>query len=213
MGKWYHYCDVEYEDEDQQDENGKPKVVTCSVVSDEEAYIEYHRETVHEVGKSSVQCPYCNDPQMSNRRSELHQKVCSEGPTDAGEPTKFCQEDDCDYGCRGAATLRTHYQTYHPEVVGLAKPKRWSCGKCGKIFKSPGGYKQHTCPRKKKTKKGQSKSSSKTSKSKNISFFIFVYQQKYNLGNKVCNRLYECMHVYKELEMQSVHFWSNAVSA
>ena len=28
-----------------------------------------------------------------------------------------------------------------------------------------------------------------------------------------CNRLYECVHVYKELEMQSVHFWPNAVNA
>ena len=28
-----------------------------------------------------------------------------------------------------------------------------------------------------------------------------------------CNRLYECVHIYKELEMQSVHFWSNVVNA
>ena len=28
-----------------------------------------------------------------------------------------------------------------------------------------------------------------------------------------CNRLSECVHGYKELEMQSVHFWSNAVNA
>ena len=28
----------------------------------------------------------------------------------------------------------------------------------------------------------------------------------------MCNRLYECVHVYKELEMQFVHFWSNAVN-
>ena len=28
-----------------------------------------------------------------------------------------------------------------------------------------------------------------------------------------CNRLYECVHVYKELEMQSVRSWPNAVNA
>ena len=33
------------------------------------------------------------------------------------------------------------------------------------------------------------------------------------LTDRVCNRLYECVHVYKELEMQSVHFWPNAVNA
>ena len=37
------------------------------------------------------------------------------------------------------------------------------------------------------------------------------------IGKKIsyyyCNRLYECMHVYKKLEMQSVHFWSKALNA
>ena len=44
--------------------------------------------------------------------------------------------------------------------------------------------------------------------SREVYLFLNVH-----FSQDICNRLYECVHVYKELEMQSVHFWSNAVNA
>ena len=42
---------------------------------------------------------------------------------------------------------------------------------------------------------------------------VTVYLCRRYVLIQLCNRLYECVHVYKELEMQSVHFWPNAVNA
>ena len=149
LGKWYYYCDIKYKDDEQVDDKGKPKVVVCNVVSDERAYMEYHHETVHEVGKASVRCTHCNDPQQSNRARKRHEKICKKGPTDPGEPTDFCTK--CDYSCRGDATMQNHMRTDHHIDVGLAKPRRWHCKKCGKVFKSAGGAKSHVCKVKKRS--------------------------------------------------------------
>ena len=54
--------------------------------------------------------------------------------------------------------MKKHVATDNPAAIGLAAVKRWKCGKCGKEFKSPQGYKGHDCttvkvrkPQKKRT--------------------------------------------------------------
>ena len=42
---------------------------------------------------------------------------------------------------------------------------------------------------------------------------LFKKKGKIEGGRSKCNRLYECVHVYKELEMQSVHSWPKVVNA
>ena len=74
-----------------------------------------------------------------------HEEVCEDGPTDPSEPTHFCAIEGCDYSCRGSGTMSKHMHTDHPDEVGLAAPKCWSCQKCHKEFKSPGGLKNHKC--------------------------------------------------------------------
>ena len=151
LGKWYYYCNVKYEDEDDLDDKGKPKVKICNIVSDESVNMEHHRETVHSFGRCSVRCRYCDKPQSSNRRRTKHEEVCEDGPTDPSEPTHFCAVEGCNYSCRGSGTISKHMRTDHPDEVGLAAPKRWSCQKCHKEFKSPGGLKNHKCKKGKRT--------------------------------------------------------------
>ena len=146
--KYYHYCDVEYLDETDLDQDGNPKKKRCEKGADEVTSVEYHREVYHGVGKASVRCKHCDKPQMSNRGRLTHEKVCDEGPNKDGGPTDYC--DICDYNCRSKSTLRNHYKTQHPEKVGLKKAKRWSCGKCGALFKSRTGAVLHDCTQKKK---------------------------------------------------------------
>ena len=153
MGKYYHYCDVQYDDEDDLDSKGNPKVKTCDVMSDEESYIGYHREKAHEVGKAPIRCPHCDAPQMSKRRLDDHVQVCEQGPTGPSEPTHFCDIGDCDYSCRGTQTLRNHKKVEHHKEVGLPAPQRWSCHKCGKQFTTANGAKLHKCKKAKKPKK------------------------------------------------------------
>lgn len=146
--KYYHYCDVEYLDDEDLDDKGNPIKKRCTKGADEITVVEYHREVYHGVGQASVRCKYCNKPQMSKRGAKVHEKVCEEGENKDGGPTDFCEV--CDYSCRSRQTLKNHYKTEHPDKVGLKKAKRWSCGKCSAVFKSRTGAVNHDCTKKKK---------------------------------------------------------------
>ena len=62
LEKYYHYCDVEYKDEEDLDADGNPKQKVCIKGSDEVTWVQFHRETEHGVGKALVRCDYCNQP-------------------------------------------------------------------------------------------------------------------------------------------------------
>ena len=146
QGRYFHYCDVKYEDKDKIDEKtGKPTVVICDTAVDELPYIEYHRETVHNKGHTSLRCKHCDKPQMSVRRKNDHELVCKKGPTGEGELTHFCKVTGCDYKCRGKDTLCTHMKHDHPDLKGLPAPKRWICRKCQREYKSASGLRCHKC--------------------------------------------------------------------
>ena len=68
LGKWYHYCDVEYKDPKDKDENGQPKQKHCKKGFDELIRVEFHRERHHNVRQCSIQCDYCDKPQQSVHR-------------------------------------------------------------------------------------------------------------------------------------------------
>ena len=129
LGKYYHYCDVEFKDDKDLDANDQPKKKVCIKGSDEITWIKFHREMVHGIGKASVCCKYCDRPQQSLRTRKKHYASCKEGPHADGSPTQFCEY--CTYGCRSMDTLRNHMQTHHPEESGLKEAKRWRCKKCG----------------------------------------------------------------------------------
>ena len=158
QGRYSHYWDVKTDHPTEVDEKtGKPKVVVCPTASDEVLFIHYHWETVHKKGRTKCRCTYCDKPQMSVRRKKDHQLVCKENKEmTQGDPTHFCKIVGCDYNCRGKDTLCMHMKRDHPETVGLPAPKRWTCKKCQRKYKSPGGLHTHPCP-KDKPPKGKDK--------------------------------------------------------
>ena len=145
LGKFYFYCDCPYKDKKDLDANGKPKQKTCIKGFDELLYVKFHHETVHNVGRCSCRCDYCDYPQQSERRKIEHHAVCEKGPNKDGGPTHWCEVEDCGYSCHGASTLTKHMKTDHHEALGLAAPKQWKCRHCRKEFKSPNGFKKHDC--------------------------------------------------------------------
>ena len=160
FGKYYHYCDVTYKDEDDLDEEGKPKEKVCMKGADEMTWIEFHRETDHKVRKASIRCDYCDQPQQSNRVKLIHHDSCNRGPNADGELTHFC--DLCTYSCQSRATLHNHINCEHPEETGATEPKCWRCSKCAKIFKLANGYHGHDCMKKKKRRGRKPKGASAT---------------------------------------------------
>ena len=50
FGKYYHYCDISYKDDDDLDEQGNPKEKVCMKGADEMTWIEFHWEMDHKVG-------------------------------------------------------------------------------------------------------------------------------------------------------------------
>ena len=145
LNKWYHYCDCDYLNHKDKDENGQPKKKCCKKGFDELIGVEFHRETHHNVGKCSVHCDYCDKPQQSVRQKKTHHETCSSGPNKDGAPTRWCDQEGCGYSCRTAQSLNKHMATDHPAAIGLVVAKRWKCHLCGKEFKSPQGYKGHDC--------------------------------------------------------------------
>ena len=64
LGKWYFYCDDEYTDKKDKDENGQFKKKICEKGFDEEIGMEFHRETHHNVGHCSCRCDFCDKSQQ-----------------------------------------------------------------------------------------------------------------------------------------------------
>ena len=145
LNKWYHYCDCDYLDHIDKEEDGQPKKKCCEKGFDELIGIEFHRETHHNVGKCSIHCDYCDKPQQSIWQKKTHHETCSSGPNKDGVPTRWCDEEGCGYSCRTAQSLNKHMATDHPAAIGQAVAKRWKCHLCGKEFKLPQGYKGHDC--------------------------------------------------------------------
>ena len=50
FGKYYHYCDISYKDDDDLDEQGNPKEKVCMKGADKMTWIEFHQEKDHKVG-------------------------------------------------------------------------------------------------------------------------------------------------------------------
>ena len=150
LGKYYHYCDIQYKDD--KDDAGEPKIKVCEVGRDEAAAMEFHRETEHKIGHCKIRCQHCKKPMQSQRRKLGHEEICHKGTTLQGEKTHFCDIAGCEYGCRGTATLRAHKKREHSEKVGLAAPRKYICQYCKKVFKTAVGARGHTanaCPVKK----------------------------------------------------------------
>ena len=145
LNKWYHYCDCEYLDKKDKDEDGQPKKKRCDKGFDELIGVEFHGETHHNVGRCSVHCNYCDKLQQSVCQKKTHHQNCSSGPNRDGAPTRWCDQEGCGYLCRTTQSLNKHMATDHPAAISLAVVKRWKCHLCGKEFKSPQGYKGHDC--------------------------------------------------------------------
>ena len=145
LGKWYFYCDVEYINKKDRDENGQLKKKICEKGFDEEIGVEFHRETHHNVGRCSCRCDYCDKPQQSLRRKLKHHKTCDSSPNKDDTPTLWCDQEGCGYSCWTTQTMKKHMSTDHPDAVGLAVAKRWKCKVCRKEFKSLQGSKVHNC--------------------------------------------------------------------
>ena len=124
-----------YKDEDDLNEEGKPKEKVCTKGADKMTWIEFHWETDHKVGKASVRCDYCDQPQQSNRAKLIYHDSCDRGPNADGEPTHFC--DLCTYSCQSSTTLRNH-------------------------IKLANGYRGHDCTKKKKRRGRKPKGASAT---------------------------------------------------
>ena len=62
LNKWYCYCNCEYLDKKDKDENGQPKKKHCDKGFDKLIGVEFHRETHHNIGRCSVHCDYCDKP-------------------------------------------------------------------------------------------------------------------------------------------------------
>ena len=159
MDKWYFYCDEEYPDEDDKDEDGNPIVKVCEVVSDERSYMVYHKEVMHFGEPTSIRCCHCKKPQMTNRHKLEHEKICPEGNAESGAKTDECPY--CDYGSRGKSTMRNHIRRQHHVEAGLPPPETWECAKCHKKFTTSSGKRNHKCkvkkPRKPSAAKGKRK--------------------------------------------------------
>ena len=159
MGKWYFYCDEEYADDDDKDEDGNPIVKVCDVVSDEKSYMVYHKEVLHFGDPTPIHCCHCKKPQMTNRHKLEHEKICEEGNAESGQKTDECPY--CDYGCRGKSTMRNHIRQKHHVEAGLPPPATWECVKCHKKFTTSSGKRTHKCkvkkPRKPSAAKGKRK--------------------------------------------------------
>ena len=145
LSKWYFYCDVEYTDETDLNDNGHPKKKTCEKGFNEKIGVEFHCKTHHNIGQCSCHCDYCKKPQQSVRAKLKHHKTCKEGPNKDGGPMHWCDQEGCGYSCRTDQMMKKHMATDHPAAIGLAAMKRWKCGKCGEEFKSLQGYKGHDC--------------------------------------------------------------------
>ena len=158
LGKYYHYCDVEYKDEEDLDADGNPKQKVCIKWSDEVTWVQFHRETEHRVGKASVRCDYCNRPQQSERSKKKHHDACNQGPNKDGAPNHFCEY--CTYSCQVIDLLCNHMWTDHPAESRLKEAKHWHCLKCGKIFKTANRFRGHSCTMKKPRKRCGRKPSS-----------------------------------------------------
>ena len=76
LGKYYHYCNVEYKDEEDLDADGNPKQKVCIKGSDKFTWVQFHRKTEHRVGKALVRCDYCNRPQQSEQSKKKHLNAC-----------------------------------------------------------------------------------------------------------------------------------------
>ena len=151
MGRYYHYCDIEYDDAEDKDKKGKPKRKVCDTKCDERSYMEYHREMIHELGRAKIRCKHCDIAQMTQRHKIQHERVCEEGEGKDGKNTHHCEY--CKYGCRSNTTLRNHVRQLHHVEAGLPPPPKWTCEKCGKNFTTHGGSKGHTCRVKKPKRK------------------------------------------------------------
>ena len=153
QGRYSHYCHIKTDHPTEVDENtGKPKVVICPTASDEVLFIHYHWETVHKKGRTTCRCSHSDKLQMSIRRKKDHELVCKLNKEMMGDLTHLCKIAGCDYNCRGKDTLCMHMKRDHPESVGLTAPKHWTCKKCQREYKSPGGLRTHTCPKDKPPK-------------------------------------------------------------
>ena len=166
QNRWYHYCDVLYKDELDCEEDGTPKEKICTTTCDEKSYMDYHRETDYEVGRTSIRCIHCKKPQLTNRHKVAHESICPKGPAKEGENTDWCDVGKCDYSCRGRSTLHNHKKQYHWEELGLPVPTKYSCSKCNKVFIKVTGMKGHTC----KVKKPRHKQSAARGKGKCSTF-------------------------------------------
>ena len=144
FGKYYHYCDVTYEDKDEKDKDGNPVKKVCEKGFDEFSLVDFHREVEHKFGKCKIRCSKCDKPQMSNRKLQAHEKICK---AKADEKTDFCEY--CTYGCRGKDTLLGHIKAEHSKEIGLPAPRRYVCAQCQKQFKSASGVRGHTCKKEK----------------------------------------------------------------
>ena len=127
LNKWYHYCDCEYLDKKDKDEDGQPKKKHCDKGFDELIGVEFHRETHHNVGRCSVCYDYCNKPQQSVHQKKTHHQNCSSGPNRDGVLTRWCDQEGFGYSCRTMQLLNKHMATDHPAAIGLAVAKRWKC--------------------------------------------------------------------------------------
>ena len=92
LSKWYYYCDVEYTDEVDLDDNRDSKKKTCEKGFNEKIGVEFHCETHHKVGQCSCHCDYCKKPQQSVRAKLKHHETCEEGPNKDGGPTHWCDQ-------------------------------------------------------------------------------------------------------------------------
>ena len=105
LDKWYHYCDCEYLDHKDKDENGQPKKKWCVKGFDKLIGMEFHRETHHNIRKCSVHCDYCDKPQQSMQQKLTHHGNCSSGPNKDGASTCWCDQEGCRYSCRTVQLL------------------------------------------------------------------------------------------------------------
>ena len=142
LGKYYHYCDVEYKDKEDLDADGNLKQKVCIKGSDEVTWVQFHLETEHGVGKASVRCDYCNRPQQSGWSKKKHHDACDQEPNKDGAPNHFCEY--CSYSCQVIDLLSNHMWTDHPAESGLKEAKHWCCSKCGKILKQQMDFKGTT---------------------------------------------------------------------
>ena len=114
----------------------------CNTKTDERATWFYHKEVVHQIGRTQYRCKFCDKPMVQICKIAPHQKVCSMGET--GKKEKLIECKYCQKGFRGRQYYLHHLGVTHSKESGV-KHHQHHCNICGHDYSNASALKNHVC--------------------------------------------------------------------